>query len=289
MTGAVFNSANEVQLWALETVLNSGSESSPRGMHTREVLSTSFRLSDPRNRCITIPERGWNLALAIGEFCWHAAASDRVEFIAHYSSRWREFSDDGSRILGSCYGHKMFSAYSNRESQWEQAKRILLDDHDSRRAIITFNEPSEQRLDSRDVACATSIQFLVRGNHLHAVVNMRSNDAVWGLPYDLFIFTMFQEMMANCLGLPIGNYFHSMASLHVYDRHFKMAERVAASAETQSSPMPPMERVDQLEDFLAGEREIRNGRDPLPSLVLAQYWSTMLQALKAHRASRRAA
>src|SRR5206468_2212365 len=78
----------------------------------------------------------------------------------------------------------------------------------------------------RDAACATSLQFLLRDGVLDAVLTMRSNDAVWGMPYDIFLFTFLQELMALELGVGLGAYHHFASSLHIYERHVALARRV---------------------------------------------------------------
>lgn len=263
--------------------MKSGRASAPRREATRELLFVAFELTNPRNRCVTIPERRWSLPLAVGEFCWHAAASDKVDFISYYAKRWSDFSDDGVSIAGSCYGHKIFSAQADGESQWSAVTNLLRTDPESRRAILTFQNVGGPYLSGRDVACATSLQFLVRAGALHAVVNMRSNDAVWGLPYDLFVFTMLQELMAATLGLNLGSYHHVAASLHIYERHFRLAERVIQAQETGSRPMPPMSDVSQLSSFLACEEQLRLGLGRGLEHGLAPYWASMAQILVEHR------
>jgi hypothetical protein len=56
---------------------------------------------------------------------------------------------------------------------------------------------------------------------------MRSNDAWYGLCYDLFQFAQVQLTVARCLGVPAGRYFHSAASLHLYERHWGAAGELA--------------------------------------------------------------
>jgi len=138
-------------------------------------------------------------------------------------------------------------------------------------------------LQGKDVACATSLQFLVRNHALHAVVNMRSNDGVWGLPYDLFVFTMFQELMARTLNLSLGHYNHTASSLHIYERHYELAERVAASPERSSEPMAPMNDVSQLRQFLIEEEHVRRGRGRNAAVKLDLYWSHLIAVLEAYR------
>jgi thymidylate synthase len=282
----IFDSANQVQRWALKSVLEKGQVSAPRHQSTRELLFVSFSLTNPRHRCVTIPERRWSLPLAIGEFCWHAAGSDQVDFISYYTERWRDFSDDGTTIAGSCYGKKMFASDAGGKNQWSRAIDLLRDDPDTRRAVISFQGSADTSLQGKDVACATSLQFLVRNHALHAVVNMRSNDGVWGLPYDLFVFTMFQELMAISLNLSLGHYNHTASSLHIYERHYELAERVAASPERSSEPMTPMTDVSHLRQFLIQEELVRQGRGRNASIKLSPYWSNLIALLEAHRSRR---
>lgn len=281
-----FDTANQVQRWALKEVMENGFQSAPRHQPTRELLSVSFSLTNPRQRCVTIPERQWSLPLAVGEFCWHAAASDEVEFISYYAKRWRDFSDDGLSITGSCYGKKMFSGPEANKSQWLSVVNLLREDPDSRRAIITFQDIEDRSLLGKDVACATSLQFLVRQGALHAVVNMRSNDAVWGLPYDLFVFTMFQELMAATLDLSLGTYHHTAASLHVYERHFQLAERVIQAPCRDSQAMTRITNPSQLRRFLMEEERLRLGCGSSEGAELDPCWSDLIAVLAVYQASR---
>ena len=68
--------------------------------------------------------------------------------------------------------------------------------------------------------------FQIRNGALHMTTVMRSNDAVWGFCNDVFAFTCLQELIANELGVKLGQYHHFAASLHVYERHFNLLETV---------------------------------------------------------------
>src|SRR5690606_23041711 len=53
-------------------------------------------------------------------------------------------------------------------------------------------------------------------NKLHMITSMRSNDFIFGFQYDVVMFTMLQETIANSLGIDVGNYIHNAGSMHVY-------------------------------------------------------------------------
>lgn len=277
-----FPSMDAVQRWAMETIAREGSPSSPRGQETSEILAAGFTLADPRRRCVTNQERRWSLPLAIGEFAWHASGSDDLSFIASYAPRWRDFSEDGRTISGSCYGRRVFGAPDGSSSQWDLLRAILRRDPSSRRAVLNFQQdPAEAlRPDSPDTACATVLQFLVRDGRVHAIAYMRSNDVVWGLPYDVFLFTMLQEMLACDLGLDLGSYSHVAGSLHVYARHRHLVERVLASADPEPFQMPPMDGTGGLPDFLARERAVRSETTSALPRGRHGFWSDLADVLR---------
>jgi thymidylate synthase len=193
-----------------------------------EIIGPTFILRNPRRRYVTNPARRWSFPLAIGELCWHLSASDDLAFISRYAPRWREFSDDNSTIVGSCYGKRIFERKDGKLSQWEQLINLLTVDPQSRRAILLFRETGTESLqpEIRDVACATSFQCLIREGRLHTVVHMRSNDAILGLPYDVFLFIMLQEILSTTLCVELGYYYHTCGHLHLYDRNIALANRI---------------------------------------------------------------
>jgi thymidylate synthase len=283
-------SLDELQSWVLSSLLTEGHQTKPRGLETLELFPVTFTLTEPRNRCVANPERRWNLPLAIGEFCWHVSGSNELQFIEYYAKRWREFAEDGSTVRGSCYGHRIFKQPSDGRSQWQQIVELLREDPQSRRAVLNFQGRTEDLVTDKDVPCANTMQFLVRDSRLHAIVSMRSNDAIWGLPYDVFLFTMFQELLASELGLALGNYTHTVGSLHLYERHFDLAQRIVGVPVVPAEEMPAMEQYCQLQSFLDLEARLRTGAniDPHEKQSLHPYWRELLSVLEWFRHAKEA-
>jgi thymidylate synthase len=236
----------------------------PRGQKIKECLAQTLVLEDPRARLILNPARKANYGFAAGEFLWYWQGRRDLEMMCYYNRRMAGFSDDGL-TLNSAYGHRIHGtdefASSNRQlSQWEVCVRTLVEDPESRRAILHINRSDDQetavRFGSKDVPCTLSLQFFVRQGRLHMHVTMRSNDIVWGLTNDLFSFTLFQECMLLELtarnekfrGLEMGSYYHTVGSLHLYERHFQLAE-------------------DCLEKYRTGWPEPEGTRDDMPALT----------------------
>jgi thymidylate synthase len=277
-----FDSLDDAFRWVVEAIVRDGEPVAPRSVSTKELRGIFISISDPRRRYVSLAPRRWSFAYALGEFCWHARGSAKLDEISFYSKRWEQMSDDGETIAGSSYGAKIFAAKHPLESQWDVVKTALKSDLSSRRSVLYFGEPlSAASARSRDVSCATSLQLLVRQNKVEAVATMRSNDAMIGLPYDVFLFTMLQELMAVSLHLDVGPYHHFVGSMHIYESELDAARAIVGAGATVQDSMPSMPSVDGLAYLLTGEQQTRRGH----SLEHVQqrrdkYWSDLLSVLE---------
>jgi thymidylate synthase len=284
-----FHSLDDLQRWALGELLTAGIQASPRDLPTVELPPVQLVLANPRRRILTSSSRKWSLPLAVGEFCWHLSASDELSFIRYYSSRWNDFADDEQTIRGSCYGFRIFRQSETGTSQWSVALNLLRQDPFSRRAVLLMSQPlTTSDVAARDVACASSLQFLLRGRHLHAFLHMRSEDAFWGLPYDVFLFTMLQELFAAELGVELGVYYHSVGSLHLYTKHVQKARGVLEDTTWRDLEMPQLTYANELPHFLDAERALRLGASDARRIVgrLPDYWRQLAEILVCYRLQR---
>ena len=117
--------------------------------------------------------------------------------------------------------------------------------------------------------------------------NMRSNDAYWGLPHDVFTFTMLQEIIARTLGVELGTYKHAVGSLHLYDKQRQSAIRYMGEGWQPTEnmlQMPAMPLADpwlSIEILLKAEARIRqNNRIDVGGLKLDHYWKDLVAFFK---------
>lgn len=296
-------SLTDIHQVLVDTLLNDFDfESSPRGRPIRELVNASFTLGNPRNRLIESKARNVNYGFAVGEFCWYVRGDSDLETMLYYNKRMSQFSDDGSTI-NSAYGARMFLPRWGTLGQIDNVINELKHDPDSRRAVMHINEPNDLLratvLGSKDVPCTLSVQFLIRDRRLHMIVNMRSNDVIWGLPYDVFSFTCLQELIAlqlKCEGAQVddvGEYHHNAGSLHLYDTHFTMAGEVSGEDLVVPAQMDTF-TIDDIE-WLAYEAEplIRKSTDGPPDMTsihtpapMGKTLSWMTEQLERHRQKR---
>lgn len=253
------DSLEEIHRCLMQTLVEDPDcESAPRGKPIKELVAASFTLMNPRDRLIVSPAREVNYGFAVGELCWYLRGDTDLATMAYYNRRMSQFSDDG-KTINSAYGHRMFKQRWNGESQLTNVLNELRHDPDSRRAVMHINEPWDlrkaqlydgpppdgKRRGSKDVPCTMSLQLLIRDRKLHMHVLMRSNDVVWGLPYDVFSFTCLMESFLYVLqegGVPVddlGCYHHTAGSLHLYETHYGMAGLVSKEEHPSPAPMNP--------------------------------------------------
>lgn len=283
--------------------------SSPRGQKVRESLVVSFELTNPRARLISVPARKADYGFAVGEFLWYWTGKQDLESLLYYNKRAKDFSNDGQTV-NSAYGYRLrerriFAGldekYGTGDTQWKTCIQTLLSDSDSRRAVMLINLPEDEReataFGSKDVPCTLSLQFFVRDGKLHLHTLMRSNDVMWGLTYDLFSFTLFQECMLlelrqhpEFMDLELGSYYHTAGSMHIYERHFEQADRIireyADNEFGRQMPMKPL-RLNDLSELPSLEECLRTEKKFIHDTAdLSAGGNWMFDRLKDHRAKR---
>lgn len=267
---------NEIQLELFKLLKENGESVFVRNFNTIEVFPVTIHLTNIRNRCTTLSERNWNLVFALGELGWHMNGSNDLNYIQYYSKNWDSISEDREHITESCYGAKMFK----QSKDWINLVSELKNDINSRRAVINlYSSENTLGINKSDVACTLSLQFLVRKGKLDLIVTMRSNDVIWGFPNDVFFFTMLQEYLAITLDIQIGEYYHQVASMHIYERHFSILEKTIINPDYFKFSMPKMENIKELDSFLRTEEKLRQGKTTIDK-VDSSYWQELADILR---------
>jgi len=235
--------------------------SSPRGMKIKEKLGVQFRITDPRDRLPYIEARNFSVSYFIAETLWYLSGNDSTDWISYYASFWKGISDDGV-TANSAYGARIFRPHGRIAGggivQWDYVKEELRKDPDSRRAVIHIRTPDDSLHAVKDVPCTLALQFFIREGKLHLHVNMRSSDIILGIAYDVPAFTTMQEIMANELGVELGEYVHTSNSLHCYERDFEMLDAIANSTDNFGRPMQPYPKDFPISDLMRVEEMVRS-------------------------------
>lgn len=165
------------------------------------------------------------------ELEWYASESLNVfDMSGNVPNIWRQISSIHGRI-NSNYGYLAHGAENGYQLQ--NVLKHLVQDQNTRRATAIYTRPtihSEWNQEGmRDFICTNAVQYLIRDGQLHLVVQMRSNDVVFGYRNDYAwqVDTqrqVIEELHKNGVLVTPGHVYWSVASLHVYERHFPLID-----------------------------------------------------------------
>lgn len=160
------------------------------------------------------------------ELDWYLSQSLYVEDIEGETPKiWKAHASRTGKI-NSNYGY--LTLHHENHDQYNNALSALLDNKLSRHGIMIYTRPSMHKDWMRDgmsdFVCTNAVQYFIRDNKLNTVVQMRSNDVVFGYKNDFAWQTYIRNSMFNDLSrfypeLEIGEIVWNAASLHVYPRH----------------------------------------------------------------------
>jgi len=165
------------------------------------------------------------------------------DILPKYAQNISKFINLETNKFDGSYGPRLMKQY-----KW--MLELLKKDPDTRQAVFTINNFHDDMHESLDIPWTLDLQMLIREGKLNMIVNMRSNDLLWGTPYDVSQFTFIQECFARILGVELGTYTHSAGSLHIYDRDRKMFEEILKSTEVNGHIQLPVDitSFEQLQD-----------------------------------------
>lgn len=231
-----------------------------RGQKVMEFLGPVLaELTDPTANVLLLNGRDSNPWVNMAEFPWLVAGRADIAWLQHYLPRAVDFSDDGitwragygPRLRRWGQGH----LGSPKFDQLQRVVDLLTKQPDTRQAVITLWDPlldlapvhapdrvepdyawsgnpvpPLQEMRYKDYPCTNWLHFQVVDGALDLTVAMRSNDLIWGFSaVNVYNFTMLQQLVAHCIGMPPGTYRHLANNLHVYERHFGTVELVASN------------------------------------------------------------
>ena len=188
---------------------------------TIEIQNAIFRVDQPtifgeRNEKYIKAELEWYKSQSLN-------VNDLFDIYGSTVKIWKDVSDKAGYI-NSNYGWCIYSQENGR--QYDMARATLSVDPFSRQACMYYTNPMmhlQATVDGRrDHMCTTHVQYFINNNYLHAEVNMRSNDAIFGFINDLAWQKHVLDELANDLNLQPGPITWHAGSLHIYDRHWDL-------------------------------------------------------------------
>lgn len=224
---------NEIKLLPLiqsfaNDLLNCTFVKDKSGVNLIEVINYSVQLN-PQYKIIDFPGvRSTPINYVNAEIDWYNSQSLDVSEISKHAKIWSDIASSDNKV-NSNYGYLIYSKENGE--QFENCVMELTRNPESRKGIMIYTRPTlwqEWNKDGMsDFICTTSVQYFIRKNKLNAIVNMRSNDFIYGFFNDWYWQAHVYELVYNRLhafydDLEYGSIFWNANSMHIYERHFDM-------------------------------------------------------------------
>tara|TARA_Y100000004_G_C8887700_1_gene400539 strand:- start:148 stop:801 length:654 start_codon:yes stop_codon:yes gene_type:complete len=169
-----------------------------------------------------------NVSYIDAELDWYLGCSTNINDIRYKDeppTAWQYAANKYGEI-NSNYGKLIFDDKYYR--QFDNVINELNHEPDSRRAVMIYNRPSIwtefDENGKNDFICTNAVSYYIRDNHLQSVVQMRSNDVVFGYKNDYAWQRYVMNMVANEVDCEVGSLIWQVQNLHVYERHFDLVK-----------------------------------------------------------------
>ena len=190
------------------------------GVKTIEMIGATFEADEPM--IFGTPNEDYIQR----ELAWYKSKSLYVKDIPGKTPAiWESVASSEGKI-NSNYGWCIWSD-ENHGQYWKVFNELKANPN-SRRAVMIYTRPSmwlDYNHDGMsDFMCTNAVQYMIRDDTLISVVQMRSNDVVFGYRNDFAWQDHVVKLMGAALGIDKTKIIWHVGNLHVYERHFELVK-----------------------------------------------------------------
>lgn len=229
----------------LEGLMTNGKEKSPRGQKVKYFQNYLFEVDHPGD-VYTCESRKYPVKYLNHELNLYFSGELSAEKFGEASKFWLQLANpDGT--INSNYGYLIFhkpieNKFGTIKNQWTYAKTQLLNDKDTRQALMFVSSPHVQFEGNKDFICTLNYCFNIEDDTLNLTVNRRSQDVILGLTFDyaweyLLLVKMHNELLEKYPDLKIGSYTMFCNNVHVYERNFDLVNKMIADGYNSRNDM----------------------------------------------------
>lgn len=251
----------------LQHVLDNGTDRGDRtGTGTRSVFGHQMRFNLQEGFPLVTTKKVHTRSI-IHELLWFLKGDSNVKYLQENGVRiWNEWADENGE-LGPVYGVQWRSwpaANGQHIDQISELVNQLKNNPNSRRHIISawnVGEISNMALPP----CHALFQFYVADGKLSCQLYQRSADLFLGVPFNIASYALLTMMIAQVVGLDVGDFVHTFGDAHIYHNHFEQV-KLQLSREERALPQLTLNPdVKDIFQFTFEDFELV-GYDPHPTI-----------------------
>ncbi len=243
----------------LRLVLEQGSERPDRtGTGTLSIFGHQLRYHLADGFPLVTTKRV-HMKSVVGELLWFLRGDSNVRWLQEHGIRiWNEWADDDGE-LGPVYGVQWRSwptADGRHIDQLSQVLEQLRTTPESRRIIVSAWNVGE--LDKMALMpCHAFFQFYVTDGKLSCQLYQRSADLFLGVPFNLASYSLLTHMVAQQVGLDVGDFIWTGGDCHIYLNHLDQV-REQLSREPYDMPTLNLCQAPSLFDYDFADVQVDN-------------------------------
>jgi len=241
----------------LRLVLETGTPKADRtGTGTRSVFGHQMRFDLSVGFPLVTTKRV-HLRSIVLELLWFLRGDSNVRWLQERGvSIWDEWADaDGE--LGPVYGVQWRSwptPDGGHVDQLAQLVENLRSNPDSRRHVVSAWNVAE--LDRMALMpCHALFQFYVADGRLSCQLYQRSADLFLGVPFNIASYALLTHMVAQQVGLDVGDFVWTGGDCHIYDNHVDQVREQLTRA-PYAPPTLRLRRAPSLFDYTLEDVEV---------------------------------
>jgi len=194
----------------------------------------------------------------IHELLWFLNGDTNIGYLNDNKVRiWDEWADENGD-LGPVYGAQWRSwpaADGRQIDQLTDVLETLRTNPDSRRIIVSawnVGELNKMAL----MPCHALFQFYVANGKLSCQLYQRSADIFLGVPFNIASYALLTHMVAQQIGLKVGDFIWTGGDCHLYSNHLEQVEEQLAREPLPLPTLSIQRKPDSITDYRFEDFEI---------------------------------
>ena len=185
----------------------------------------------------------------IHELLWFLSGSTNIKYLTDHDVHiWDEWADEHGE-LGPVYGSQWRSWPGPDGGTTDQISSVVNDlksNPDSRRHIVSAWNVAEVD-DMALPPCHSLFQFYVADGRLSCQLYQRSADIFLGVPFNIASYALLNMMIAQVVGLKVGEFVHTLGDAHLYTNHLEQTDK---QLQRDPRPLPSIHINPDVKDIL---------------------------------------
>lgn len=231
-------------------ILDNGIDREDRtGTGTRSVFGYQLRFNLKEGFPLLTTKKIYWKAI-VHELLWFLKGDTNIKYLNDNNVHiWDEWADEHGD-LGNVYGHQ-WRNWEGKDGTIDQISEVIEQiktNPNSRRLLVSAWNVGD--LENMALPpCHLLFQFYVADGKLSCQLYQRSCDTFLGVPFNIASYSLLTHMIAQVVGLEVGDFIWSGGDVHIYHNHFEQIKKQLKRKPRDLAQIKLNPKINNLFDF----------------------------------------